>query len=277
MWSRHDGAISTSDGRKFTVTIKEGYQIVADATDTLVEVANAASLPVINSVYSGSVQIRVTNRSFKQVSPILWSAEIVYSGEGGLTKSPLDEPPTISWGKTESDEAVDQDLNGQPIVNVNGEPLDGVTKKISDMVVTIKRNFQSINLPATYQYLHSVNSDTFLGFAPGLGRMTQFSAVEKIASEVGGYIEVSATIQFRYPYNTTAAKAWHARLRNEGFYVKRLQDNKVVRAVDPGNKQPVSKPVLLKADGTVELNPANAIWLEFPIYQPLAYNSLGLV
>ena len=87
------------------------------------------------------------------------------------------------------------------------------------------------------------------------------------------YWSVNAKIQFRFPYNTTPDKAWHSRVRHEGFYEK--IGTKVVKAAVNG--EPVVKPVLLKADGTRETNPDNAIWLYFPRYKPLPYAALGLL
>ena len=49
---------------------------------------------------------------------------------------------------------------------------------------------------------------------------------------------------------------------------------RIVRAVDT-NGEPMTKPVLLKANGLRETNPANAVWIETPKYIPLPYATLG--
>jgi hypothetical protein len=161
------------------------------------------------------------------------------------------------------------------------------------------------------------------------------------------YYEVSAVVQFRYPYNTTPARAWWSRWRHEGFLerlgstvtisggggsgavavsntnaagavtgifvvdggsgytsspsvsvsdgtgatftVTRNSDNQIqsiaVTAGGSGYKSrivqamnegvPVTKPVLLKANGFREFNPANAVWFETEKYLPLPYSTLG--
>lgn len=276
MWSRHDGTVTAEGGRKYKATIREAYQVICDPEDTFRDVSNGPGVPLLNDLYPGSSQIRVVSRTPRQVSPIFWIIEITYEGSFGplgISQSPLQERPTIKWGKIESDEPVDQDFNGSPIVTVNGEPIEGVTKKISDVTCTIQRNFAAISLPATYQYLHSVNSDTFLGFAPGVVRLTDWSAEEQFAEEIGGYWRVTAGFQMRWPYNTTPAKAWWARVLNQGYQIK--VGGEIQMATYKG--QPVSKPVLLKTDGTIETNNANAVWLEYQLYQPLPYNALGLL
>lgn len=52
--------------------------------------------------------------------------------------------------------------------------------------------------------------------------------------------------------------------------------SKLIRAVDE-NKEPVTKPILLAADGSRELNAENAVWIERPDRGPLPYQALGLV
>jgi hypothetical protein len=51
---------------------------------------------------------------------------------------------------------------------------------------------------------------------------------------------------------------------------------RIVQAVD-SEKQPVASPVLLKWDGSRELNANNARWLETRLYGALPYNALGLI
>lgn len=52
---------------------------------------------------------------------------------------------------------------------------------------------------------------------------------------------------------------------------------RLVRAVDD-NSEPVTKPVLLKANGTRERNALSAVWIERPKKQyALSYNALGLI
>lgn len=278
MWSRHDADIQDS-----RVSITENYQVVHDHDDNWAEIYNAVDpdtglrVPVMHDVYEENGLVlaatRVNSSKLTQVSPIMSIVTITYEGT-----DPTIEPTAgikVSWTDTESDEPIDEDFDGNPIVTVNREPIEGVTTKIADQVVTIERRFLDFNAYLINAYRHSTNSDTFLGYLPGMARLVRYSA-----SLNGGMWDVSASIQFRYPYRTTPAKAWYARVRHEGYYVK---DGSVIRraldsdltAGSPG--EPVVKPVLLKSDGTIETNPANAHWLEFKRYGSLPYNALGLL
>ena len=286
MWSKDDFDVTATKGLRKKARITEAYQITCPPNYSKVEVSAIAGIPATGSVYisedsnGGAIAlptIRCKTRSFQKLGPIYWIATLKYEGEfgdAGPDAAATATRPIISWTDTETDEAIDQDWDGNPIVTANGEPIEGVTMKIADNVLTVERNYRFFSPWLTSQYRHSVNSDTFASYPAGTGRMTRFSAKQAWDEDDNGYWQVSASIQFRYPYNTTPERAWYARVRHEGYYERVSGD--IVRAVDD-NKEPTTKPVLLKTDGTRETNSENAHWLEFKRYQPLPYNSLGLL
>ncbi len=282
MWSRMGGDANVSDrGRTFGASFREAYQITCTADTTTLEIMNAPGLPLLNSIYPGFPGVYCDRISPNRVSPIYWIVEVSYSGDSGSTPGddPLSKPPIVDWTDAETEEAIDEDYNGNPITTVNGERIEGVTKKLADQVVTIRRNYASFSPYATSAYRDSVSSDTFMGYPAGTARLIRFSAQQVVDSSIG-YWDVTASIQFRIPYNTTAQKAWWARVRHEGYYIK--SGSIIRRALDtdltstsPG--EPMTRPVLLKTDGTIETTVANAVWLEFQLYAELPYASLGLV
>lgn len=281
MWSAYASNLSRSEKKRIR-KITEGWQIVHAATDDKLDIESAAGLPLIGEEYPGRQFIYCESIDFKPVSPILTIATANYSGEigpAGEQDSPLNKPPQISWSDVESDEPTDEDFNGQPIVNVNGEPIEGVTMKLADNVVTIKKNFLTFNPYATAAYRHSVSSDTFLGYPPGTARLIRYNA-QQVALADDSYWEVTASIQFRLGIRTTDARAWWKRVRNEGYYEKVTDaftsQSILVQATDDNGK-PMTRPVLLKSDGTRETDPTQAHWLEFQVYDSLPYNSLGLL
>jgi hypothetical protein len=268
MWSRFTSSLGADQ-----VSIEVGYQIVVEAVPetTLYEVYAAPGLPALGSAYSDEFQFVVASgASTQRVSPIMYLLTVTYSGQGPAGEGFDFTGITITWSDTEADEPIDEDWNGNPIVTALDEPIEGVTMKIADQVVTIQRKFVDFSPSAVHAYRHSVNSDTFLGYPPGTARLVAYNATQAN----GGIWDVSASIQFRYPYRTTAAKAWWARVRHEGYYI--LKNNKKVRALDQ-NGEPMSRPVLLKENGEEETNGQNAFWKEFQRYGYLPYNALGLL
>lgn len=281
MWSAYASNLTRSEKKRIR-KITEGWQIVHATTDSKLEIEAAAGLPVIGELYPGRSFIYCESLDFKPVSPILTIATANYSGEigpAGETDSPLNKPPEISWSDVESDEPTDEDFNNQPIVNVNGEPIEGVTMKLADNVVTIKKNFLTFNPYGTAAYRHSVSSDTFLGYPPGTARLIRYSA-RQVALADDSYWEVTASIQFRLGIRTTNERAWWKRVRNEGYYEKvtdAFTSQPILVQATDDNGKPMTRPVLLKSDGTREADPTQAYWLEFQVYDSLPYNSLGLL
>lgn len=282
MWSRFSTNLSRQE-KKLSRTIRDAYQVVHDVDDSRFDVEEANGIPRIGQNYPGSLYVFCDSLETSRVSPIMSIVSVNYKGEigpNGEEDSPLNAPPEISWSDTESDEPTDEDINGKPIVNVNGEPIDGVTMKIADNVVTIKRNFLTFNPYVTGLYRHSVSSDAFLGYPPGTARLIRYSAKNAFYQDDLSYWEVTGSIQFRLGIRTTDAKAWYKRVRNEGFYEKRTDSytgNDIIVQAKDDNGKPVTRPVLLKADGRRETNPDNAHWLEFQVYRELPYNALGLI
>ena len=86
---------------------------------------------------------------------------------------------------------------------------------------------------------------------------------------------MTARIQFRAGLaGATNAQAWYKRWRHEGYYIK---DGSLIRRATDSQQQEVAKPVLLKADGTEETNPDNALYKYTQVYGSLPYSGLGLV
>ncbi len=279
MWSRDSSSLSTDDGKNKTLTISEGYSVVADPTDKTLDVYSAPDLPFVDDLYPGTLGIYCKKKTPRRISPIYWIVHVEWEGEignGGLQDHPVNKPPILSWGHVEEEIEIDEDVNGNPIATAAGERYQGVTKKVHDITLNVKRNYWTIDIPATHAYLHSVNGDTFAGFEPGLGRMTAFDATEKFDQNKSGYYEVSATIQFRYPYRTTPARAWWRRILHEGYYVRTAGvDDPPTRAVRQGS--PVVQPVLLNSAGYLLPDGDDPVWKEFEIYHPLPYQALGLL
>lgn len=280
MWSRQSGSAESPDGKQRILNMQRAFTVTLAASDALEVAYLASGLPLVNDVYPGTFFVICRNLSPQRVSPIMAVVTANYSGEigpGDETSSPVDNEVIVSWRNATTDEAIDQDWNGKAIVTKNNEPIDGVTERIADQVATIERNFLTINMYAIRAYLKSSNSDEFLGWPAGTARLMEYSASNVITNGVAGFWKVSATVQFREPYNTTADKAWYKRLRHEGYLVRDNAGETPHIAWDEKTKTPVTKPILLKEDGTRETDPDSAYWLEIQTLDSLPYSALGLI
>jgi hypothetical protein len=272
MWSKTGGSLSseklTSIDQVWAVT--EGYQVLADIGDSVDVVVAAIGIPRIGNQHPTGIDAYVESVSPEQISPIFWQVVINYRGlvdDGAVD---------IEWTDSQTTEPIDRDFNGRAIVTVNNEPVEGLSMDVADQVVVIRRRFLSIDTAAIAVYRRATNSDTFLGWPPGTARLIGFSAKNSfLAGAPNERWDVTARVQFREPYaNTTPAQAWYKRWRHEGLYAK--VGSLIQRAVDD-QQQDVTKPVLLKADGTRETNPDNAVFIHTQVYGSLPYSGLGLI
>jgi len=285
MWSKDTSTATLSENnQKLTVTFQEAYQVVTTHDATYAQVYSAAdpttgvripyraeSFPGFNYVYAKSV-------TPVRVSPILWMVTCDYEGEMGQTPidSPLNKPTQISWSDTATMEELDQDFDGGPLVNANGEPIKGIKTELVDDVLTLKRNFLTFSPYVRGMYRKAVNSDTFAEWPPGTAKVKQFDATNVTDDSLGvAYWQVTFKVQFRYPYNTTPAKAWYSRTLHQGFYERRTAATNPTRAIDLITKEPVVKPIMLAANGTRVTDPANAFFIEKKLYDSLPFNALG--
>lgn len=246
-----------------------------DAID--LDVYTASGLPRPGDLYNGLAGTFAKSARATRISPVLWKVAIEYGGFTGptLADSPLLQPAIIGYDDVETEEEIDEDYDGNPILTAAFEPVRGIKAVFCDRVITIKKNWATFDDYVASAYRRSVNSDTFLGWPAGTAKLMKLSAQQV----KDGYFEVSAVIQCRIPYRTTASKAWYARWVHEGFYHKQLigagPSFQIIRAMNEG--QPTEEKVLLDADGFRLADGGTTVWKETKRYNSLPFGALGLV
>lgn len=225
MWSRETSREESQDGRTFSVSYEDAYQVVHDVTATQDEIRHAPGVPVVRDLYPGTLFVFCTEVQVEKVGPILSIVSVRYAGEvgpDGGNDSPSNSTPRIRYYAKPSEEPTDTDAYGFPLTNVNGDPVFGLTAPVVDMVLEVERNYAAFSGSLALQYMQSTNSDNFnvLGdtWSPGQAAMTAFNVVPVYQQDVISYFTVSSTIELRQPYNTVPARAWWHRYRNEGLY-----------------------------------------------------------
>lgn len=221
MWSRTSGQLNVMQHKWRDTKITEAWTVVCEAEDVIQDVLQAEDLPQICDEFPDAPYIKVTSQNPVRISPVFWIVTINYAGlvnDEGFSDSPVNMPPDLVWSDVDSEEATDEDTWGNPIVTACGEPISGVTTKLADIQLQVKRNFLEFSPAVQHQYRHSVNADLFAGFAPGVAKLTKMSAKKNWHRGCGAYWEVTANIVFRYPWRTHPYRSWYARIRHEGFY-----------------------------------------------------------
>lgn len=258
----------------------EVYDVTCTPDAIDLDIYTATDLPRPGDLYNGLVGTFAKTARATRIAPVLWKVAIEYggytgTGAGGLSESPLLTPAILNYDDVETEEEVDEDFDGNPILTEAFEPVRGIKAVFCDRVITIKKNWATFNDYVASAYRRSVNSDTFLGWPPGTAKMMKLSAQQV----KDGYFEVTGVIQCRIPYRTTAANAWYARWVHEGFYHKQLIEGgpafQIVRAQNEG--QPTEEKVLLDTNGFRLADGGTTVWKETKLYNSLPFGALGLI
>jgi hypothetical protein len=276
MWSKRGGQFSSENFSIYSARYQftEAFMVVAEIGDDQTVVVGAAGIPTLGEQHPSGAWSFAKNFNPQQIGPITWIVTVGY--EGPPNPNFENDVVDVEWTDTTSTEPIDRDYNGRAIVTENNEKVEGLTMELADQVCVIRRRFSAINTKAIAAYRHATNSDTFLDWPPGTARLIGFSAKNQFAygSPNEGW-DVTARFQFREGLaGATDAQAWYKRWRHEGFLVK---VGSVIRRATDSQSVEVSKPVLLKTDGTEETNPDNAVFKYTQIYGSLPFSALGLI
>lgn len=273
MWSKNGGSFTSEKYDSFAskYAITEGYQVLTDPDTNIVDVEQAVGIPQYGTRHSSGIDAFVNSIQPQQISPIFYVVTVGYEGD-----NPFTGEVDVEWTDTTTTEPIDRDINGDAILTANNEQIEGLTVDVPDTVCIIQRKFLTVNVESIALYRFATNSDTFLGWAPGTARLVGYSARNKFKFGVGQELwTVSARVQFRKGLmGATDAQAWYKRWRHEGMYVN--SGGVIRRALDHLGSE-VSRPVLLKTDGTQETNPAAAVFYYTQVYDSLPFSTLGLI
>ena len=272
MWSKEGGSGESEKYDDFATRFShtEGYMVEAEIGDSPEDVLAATGIPDYGERHESEADSFCFQKDAQPLGPIFWVVTVNFKGER------FDGNVDVEWTDTTTSEPIDRDFDGNAILTANGEQVEGLTYDLADQIVVIRRKFLLFNSYTVAPYRHAVNSDTFLGWPPGTARLIAFSAKNQFKfNQPLEQWDVTARIQFRYPVmGATAEQAWYKRWRHEGLYCK--VDGIVQRARDPLGQE-VTRPVLLKEDGTQEYNPANAVFKRTKVLGALPYSALGLI
>jgi hypothetical protein len=212
--------------------------------------------------------------------------------------NPLEAPPEYTWGFASRSRALTEDANGQVIVNAAGDPfIPAPEKQEFDLQLTVVQNLEDFSPLQAWSFMGKVNSREFpvAGFiVPVKGALlTERSATSEIFVKEDEdnfrieYWEVTTVLQLRRDDERwldendqpLADNHWFKRILNAGL------NQRVPDLANPGqfrkvpielDGQAISDPLLLDRDGAYEDDKANAVWLEFEIYDTADLGQLAL-
>lgn len=218
----------------------------------------------------------------RRISPIFFEAEANYESipistitGGNIDDDPWNQP-TIRRSRSVTQELeVDEDYNGNAIVNPGTNEFVPVKRRFSDIVVTLRRAFIVYSDATQSTYMDKTNSDAYLTFQPGQGLVQSIQSELAIHRDIP-YYNVTTELYFRNPYRTTAANAWYHRRAVKGYLEFYTGNFDLVRRAldDEGRETP--EPVLLDKVTGERLPPGSpAQFLETQLYGSIAFSTLG--
>lgn len=281
------GLKGSSDNRgKVTESAQRQFRLIGDAPATDDEASARAYLASLGVSYEAAhprlgTAYRCKDISVDRESQLTWMATAGYrtpvfdynDPDPGVAY-PWNQPATVDFFDIVTNGQIDEDVNGDPLMTAANEPIEGLTRDFSDLGIRIKRAFLTFSGAAYYTYKDAVNSDTYLGFAPGLLRVVGLTATQALFQGSIVYYDVQADIAVRKPYRTTAAKAWYLRVLHQGYMARpSSMDEPALATLPDGNY--ANKPILLDSDGVALADAGTPDWLEFEVYESAAFSGMG--
>lgn len=267
----------SDDGKTGSSDAQRVFNVVSlNGSGSSVGAKLAPGIPRIGFAHPDNFYLRCRSVDCNRRSPIMYEVTANYFADTqDPENSPLNEPPKITFSTITSDEEIDEDIDGNPLVTVNGEPYEGITMSVEDLSMTITRNLPTFNPTSIYTYVNKVNSAQFFNFPAGTVRCVDINASQATAEQNFEYWVASVTFQMREPLRVPPQKAWWKRVLHQGYIVKDRDGNPVTASTING--QDVTKPILLKDDGTPETDPEQGTWRTFQIYGTADFNQMNLL
>ena len=259
-----DGRVSGSGARYFDVEFDE-----SDNASSRPFMAKADSrVPQLGEAHPYDAWIYVVGRraTVAASSPFVYRVTVNYRE----ILNPLDETPIIEWLSAATSEVVTVDVDGKAIANSSDEPVDPPhTEDFDDLILRATYNVGSFNPVGASNYKGAVNSDQFLGFAPGLAKIKEYSGREIKAITGNYYVAVSTEIHFR-------KDGWKRKFVDEGYRIKTGTDDDgkpTYTAILDDEGKEVSEPVKLDGEGQKLADGEDPVLIEYETKNPLPFTT----
>lgn len=211
------------------------------------------------------------NASCKDDDGLGWTVTVNFGpppqGQDSPTENPLNQPSQVAWSFAQFERPVDKTVDGEAIVNTAGDPFaNEILRDDSRPVLAFTRNEASFNASLAYSYRDTVNSDPFMGAAPGQVKVSNISGARQFDPNFGFYWTVSYEFMF-------SADGFEKKIVSAGLREKNDQ-GKPANILVQG--QPINDPALLDKKGK-QLKPGAPPHIqEFKIYNETSFSAFNL-
>jgi hypothetical protein len=277
--SQQTGVAIESDGVKGTTDVTRVFNLTPNFSGaTTLDALAAAGIPLRNSPHPQTAILRARRFNASQIGPQYFQVTVGYealtSDPNDPSQNPLAQPAVKSFSSVTQEVEIDEDRDGNPIVTINGEPLVGVTRPFTDLVITVSRNLPSFDPVSISTYMNKINSTTWYGLPAGTVRIMDIQAQNQF-SEDFEFWAVTISFQVRRGYGQVIdAEAWDHRCAHQGYIVK-VGGNKI-HALTTDNL-PVAQPVMISKTTGAQLADGVGEYINFPVLDEIDFNQLNLL
>lgn len=272
------------NGPKVTVSYTRTFQILLDSGGPGADFAvmSHPDLPIARQQHPYDAFSRVKSVRVRPESEDdrKWIAEVQYATdvlpEEHEPDNPLDKPDVKEWGSQQFQRPAERDLNGKPIVNTAKEPFSQ-PYEIDDsrQTLSVSRNSAEFDDKLANRYRDAVNSDTFLGYPPGIVKLQEISAQEAF-HEGEKYFQIRFVFHFRSEDETDPD--WQLHVLNAGYreLTVTVGPDNFYKTILDDEGLPVNQPVPLNADGEKLRPDQDPIFLDFDVYRKLPFSVFNI-
>jgi hypothetical protein len=278
-WSADETNQESPDAKNYTLTTNRVLDVTVDDPENWNSLFITAAMvdPQIRNSYPFDFFLRCDNLNVKRISPFRYEVSAHYETHAKLEQSPLDLPPDISYDSIVTEEEIDQDADGNPILTVLGEGFDPPVREPSyDTIIRVSRNLATYDEDWAQSFRNRVNSAEWKGYQAGTVRVVSIKG-DSVADQDFIYWRVSAEFQIRDPYpGQDASKTWYKRLLANGFTVRNGAGKIGPALLETGEFSGV--PVLHDTTTGAQItDPTMAQWYYFKTKRTADLNDLGLI
>jgi hypothetical protein len=277
--SQQTGVAIESDGVKGTTDVTRVFNLTPNFSGaTTLDALAAAGIPLRNSPHPQTAILRARRFNASQIGPQYFQVTVGYealtSDPNDPSQNPLDQPAVVSFSSVTQEVEIDEDRDGNPIQTINGEPLVGVTRPFTDLVITVSRNLPSFDPASISTYMNKINSTTWYGLPAGTVRIMDIQAQNQF-SEDFEFWAVTISFQVRRGYGQVIdAEAWDHRCAHQGYIVKIGGQKKHALTTD---NLPVAQPVMIDRTTGAQLADGTGAYINFPVLDEIDFNQLNLL
>jgi hypothetical protein len=278
-WSQSTSVTVAESGERGTTDHTRNFTALADLVGyTTLDALLAPGIPRRNDPHPQNFALRARRFNPIKVSPIYFEISVGYeapiSDPNDPANNPLAQPAEIEFSAVTQEVEIDEDINGDPIETVNGEPLQGVTRPFTDLVITVTRNLPSFNPASISEFTNKVNSTEFIGCPAGTVRIMDINA-KSVFSNDFPYFIATVSFQIRRGFGpVTDAKAWWYRTAHQGYIVKVGGNKEVAKATDGFT---VPQPVMIHLTTGEQLADGVGAYIDFEVLESIDFNTLNLL